>query len=168
MDTRTNAPTRTKPFQMHGERQEAMKTITQQWVEKGFVERPQKGTMEWLSPAFAVAKKSNTFPWRGVVDMRGPNSQTRRCSYPLPCIEDILVQQGSKQSFSTLDLRQAFHQQPLHRDSRNITCTHTPLGVYQWRNNIKGMKTSGIQFLMMVDDRLQSVENVAVVYIEIF
>jgi hypothetical protein len=40
-------PTRTKPFQMHGGRPEAMKKITKQWVEKGFVERPQKCTMKW-------------------------------------------------------------------------------------------------------------------------
>ena len=107
-------PTRTKPFQMHGERHEAMKKITEQWVEKGFVERPQKGGIEWLSPAFAVPKKSSTFPWRGVVDMRDPNSQTRRCSYTFPCIAGIFMRQGEKQVFSLLDLRQAFQQQPLH------------------------------------------------------
>ena len=122
--------------------------------------------MEWLSTAIAVSRNSNTFSWWGVVDMRGPNSMTRRCSYPLPCIEHILVEQGSKQIFSILDLRQAFHQQPLHPDSRHITCTHTPLGVYQWKVNIMGLKNAGIQFQMMIDDRLQPVRDVAVAYID--
>ena len=58
--------------------------------------------------------------------MRGPNSQTRRHNYPLPRIEDILVKQGANQMFSILDLKQAFHQQPLHPESRPITATHTP------------------------------------------
>lgn len=58
--------------------------------------------------------------------MRGPNSQTRRCNYPLPKIDDILVKQGACHIFSILDLKQAFHQQPLHPDSRHITCTYTP------------------------------------------
>ena len=159
-------PTRAKPFQMYGERQEAMKKITQDWVDKKFIERPQKGGTEWLSQAFAVSKKSATFQWRGVVDMRGPNSQTRRCSYPLPCIEDILVKQGGKQIFSILDLRQAFHQQPLHPDSRHITSTYTPLGVYQWRVNIMGLKNAGIQFQMMVDDRLQPVRDISDAYVD--
>ena len=159
-------PTRAKPFQMYGERNEALKKITQEWVERKFIERPPKGGSEWLSPAFAVSKKSASFPWRGVVDMRGPNSQTRRCSYPLPCIEDILVRQGAKQIFSILDLRQAFHQQPLHPDSRHVTSTHTPLGVFQWRVNIMGLKNAGIQFQMMIDDRLQPVRDVADAYVD--
>jgi hypothetical protein len=139
-------PTRQKPLKMFGERQEALKTIVLDWEAKKFIERPQKGGCEWLSTAFPVPKKSVTFPWRGVADMRGPNSQTWRCSYPLPCIEDILVKQGARQIFSILDLRQAFHQQPLHPDSRHITCTHTPFGVYQWRVNVMGLKNAGIQF----------------------
>jgi hypothetical protein len=151
---------------MYGERAEALKKITQDWIDKKFIERPTTGGIEWLSQAFAVPKKSATFPWRGVADMRGPNSQTRRCSYPLPCIEDILVKQGAKQIFSILDLRQAFHQQPLHPDSRHITCTHTPFGVYQWRVNVMGLKNAGIQIQMMVDDRLQPVRDIADVNVD--
>ena len=45
--------------------------------------------------------------------MGGVNNQTRRINYPLPKIEDILIKQGSKQIFSIIDLKQAFHQQPL-------------------------------------------------------
>ena len=39
-------------------------------------------------------QKIATFPWRGVVDMRGPNGQTRACGYPLPSIEETLLNQG--------------------------------------------------------------------------
>jgi hypothetical protein len=77
-----------------------------------------------------------------------------------------LVKQGAKQIFSILDLRQAFHQQPLHPDSRHITCTHTPFGIYQWRVNVMGLKNAGIQFQMMIDDRLQPVRDVADAYID--
>ena len=49
-------PTREKPFQMYGERQEALKTIVLDWIDKKFIERPQKGGVEWLSQAFAVPK----------------------------------------------------------------------------------------------------------------
>ena len=164
---RENAePTRQKPFQMYGERQEAFKTIVLDWIDKKFIERPQKGGVEWLSQGFAVPKKSTKFPWRGVADMRGPNSQTRRCSYPLPCIEDILVKQGAKQIFSVLDLTKAFHQQPLHPDSRHITCTHTPFGIFQWRVNVMGLKNAGIQFQMMLDDRLEPVRDIADAYMD--
>ena len=98
--------------------------------------------------------------------MRGPNERTRRCSYPLPSIEDILVKQGAKQIFSILDLRQAFHQQPLHPDSRHITCTNTPYGIFQWKVNVMGLKNAAIQFQMMIDDRLEPVRDVADAYID--
>ena len=108
------------------EKDEAMRKIAQQWLDAKFIEKPTEKNCEWLSQAFAVPKKSATFPWRGVVDMRGVNAQTRSCSYPLPKIEDILVLQGKIFIFSVLDLRQAFHQQPMHPDSRHLTCTYTP------------------------------------------
>ena len=88
------------------------------------------------------------------MDMRGPNSQTRMCGYPLPCIEETLVSQGKNLIFSILDLRQAFHQMSLAPSSRHITTTYTPLGVYQWRVNVMGVKNASIQFQRMMDDVL--------------
>ena len=158
-------PQRQKPFSMHGERNEAMKTITKQWESAKFIEKP-TGPVEWVCQAFAVPKKSATFPWRGVVDMRGVNSQTRRANYPLPSIENVLVKQGRNHIFSILDLRQAFHQQPMHPESRPLTCTLTPNGVYQWRVNVMGLMNASTQFQQMMDDRLEPVRDIADAYID--
>ena len=100
------------------------------------------------------------------MDMRGPNSQTRMCGYPLPCIEEVLVSQGKNFLFSVLDLRQAFHQMPLAPSSRHITCTYTPKGVYQWKVNVMGLKNASIQFQRMMDDVLTPVRDVADCYID--
>ena len=78
-------PQRQKPFNLMGERKEAFAEIVRQWEAHKFIERP-TGPVEWLCQGFAVPIKYSTFPWRGVVDMRGVNSQTRRCNYPLPNI----------------------------------------------------------------------------------
>ena len=159
-------PTRAKPFFMHGERKEALEKITQEWLDRKFIEPATIKNVEWLSQTFPVPKKSATFPWRGVVDMRGPNSQTRRCNYPLPKIDDILVKHGGSHLFSILDLKQAFHQQPLHPDSRPITCCFTPHGLYQWRVNVMGLMNASQQFQQMLDDILTPVNDVAVGYID--
>ena len=160
-------PTHTMAFQLHGPRFEAFKIVTANWLKEGLIERPPPGcSVEWLSPAFVVPKKSADFPWRGVVDMRGPNSQTRRCSYPLPRIDDLLVKHGAGQMFSVLDLRQAFHQQPLHPDSRPITATHTTDGVYQWKVNIMGLTNAPQQFQAMIEDCLEEVRDIASAYID--
>eukprot|EP00667_Euglena_gracilis_P000113 EG_transcript_113 len=159
-------PTRQKPFFMHGERKEALEKITQDWLDKKYIEPATAKNSEWLSQTFPVPKKSNDFPWRGVVDLRGPNSQTRRCNYPLPKIEDILVKHGANQMFSIIDLKQAFHQQPLHPESRPITCCFTPKGIFQWRVNVMGLTNAPQQFQQMIDDRLTPVRDIATGYID--
>jgi hypothetical protein len=159
-------PQRAKTFRQFGIKNEAMLKITQQWEDCRFIEKPTDLHNEWCSQAFAVPKKSSTFPWRGVVDMRGPNSQTRMCGYPLPSIEETLVSQGKNMIFSILDLRQAFHQMPLAPSSRHITCTYTPKGVYQWRVNVMGLKNASIQFQRIMDDVLSPVADIADCYID--
>ena len=100
------------------------------------------------------------------MDVRGPNSQTRKCNYPIPLIEEVLVKQGGCHIFSKLDLKQAFFQQPLHVDSRPITCTHTPYGIFQWKVNVMGLKNAPIQFQQMMDDLMGDCKDVCDVYMD--
>ena len=75
---------------------------------------------------FVVPKKNAEFPWRGVVDLRGPYEQTRKCNFLLPKTDYLLVKQVKSSLFSIIDLRTAFHQQPLDPDSLPYKCTNTP------------------------------------------
>ena len=63
---------------------------------------------------FVVAKKGGK--WRVVVDFRALNEATILDAHPLPRIEDILVEQGRRQVYSILDLKNALHHVPLHVD----------------------------------------------------
>ena len=67
----------------------------------------------------------------GVVDMGHVNEQTVEDSYPLPRIEDLLVQQAGCGIHSALDLKDAFHQIPPEESGRYITCTVTPPGIFR-------------------------------------
>ena len=161
-------PVRQKPFHLNGGKFEAHKKVTKEWLDNGYLEEAEGGPgrpNEWLSMTFPVPKKVKG-EWRGVVDMRGPNSQTRTVNYPLPVIEDLLVKQGSKQMWSILDLKQAFHQQPLDPASRPITTCWTPLGLYQWKFNVMGLKNAPQQFQQMIDWVLAPVRDIAVAYID--
>ena len=159
-------PQSQKPYLMKGEKELAYRKIVEDWIKAGFIERPTKLGIEWSSTGFPVPKKSATFPWRGVVDVRGPNSQTRKCNYPLPLIDQMLIKHGGCHIFSKIDLKQAFHQQPLHVDSRPITCTHTPFGIFQWKVNVMGLKNAPVQFQQMMDDVLAPVKDICDAYID--
>ena len=88
-------PFTAKAFCMHGERAEAHKKVVQDWLDRGFIERPRTTKpQEWLVQGFVVPKKNAEFFWRGVVDLRGPNEQTRKCNFLLPEIDGLLVKQG--------------------------------------------------------------------------
>ena len=65
-------PQRSKTFRQFVVREEALRKITQEWLDRKFIERPSAENCEWVSQAFAVPQHSDIFPWLGVVDMRGP------------------------------------------------------------------------------------------------
>jgi hypothetical protein len=155
-------PKRQRPIHLTGERREALLKLVQEWEKAGKVE---DGVSDWSSPAFVVAKKG-TSKWRGVVDFRALNEATIPDSYPLPRIEDMLVQFGSKSLFSVMDLKDAFHQVPLHEDSRPFTCTSTPLGTKQWKVVVMGLKNGVAIFQRTVDYCLRGVRDVASAYVD--
>ena len=54
----------------------------------------------------------------------------------------------------------------MHADSRHITCTHTPFGVFQWKVNVMGLTNAAQQFQQMMDDLLAEVKDVCDAYID--
>ena len=61
-------PTRAKPFRLHGERFEAHRKVTEEWQDRGYIERiPEGFVSEWMYNTFVVPKKGGE--WRGVVDI---------------------------------------------------------------------------------------------------
>ena len=122
------------------------------------------GRGEWSSPAFVVAKPGGK--WRGVVDFRALNEATLQDAHPLPRIEDILVKHGRRHLFSVLDLKDAFHQVPLHPDSRSYTCTSTPRGTKQWKVVVMGLKNGVPIFQRVIEHCLEPVSDVADPYVD--
>ena len=52
-----------KAFCMHGEQVEAYKKALQDWVDRGFIKRPDPTKLqEWLVQGFVVPKKNTEFP----------------------------------------------------------------------------------------------------------
>ena len=133
----------------------------EEWVLDKKVE---EGQSAWSSPTFLVSKKGGK--WRGVVDFRALNEATVTDAHPLPRIEDILVGQGRRHIFSVLDLKDAFHQVPLHKDSPPHTCCSTPRGTKQWRVVVMGLKNGVAIFQRVIEYCLQRVADTADPYVD--
>ena len=144
-------------YQLQGEGAEAMKKLLMEFIERGWIE---PSDSEWASPAFIVPKKEKG-ERRLVVDYRGLNGQTKHDSYSLPLIDSILQKQRKKRIFTVLDLKQGYHQMPLHEDSRPCTAMSTPLGPIQWNVVPMGAKNGNAAFQRMMEDLLQRVRDCA-------
>lgn len=85
----------------------------------------------WSSPVVLVRKKDGTL--RFCVDYRKLNTITRKDSYPLPRVDDLLDSLSDAQWFSTLDLRSGYWQVELNPTDRDKTAFTTQRGLFQFR-----------------------------------
>lgn len=81
-------------------------------------------TSPWSSPVLIV-EKANGDP-RFCFDGRKLNSVTKKCAYPLPIVDQILNKLSGAQFLSSIDLKSAFWQIPLHPDSCEKTAFVIP------------------------------------------
>lgn len=84
------------------------------------------GPTPWVSPIVPIEKKNNDV--RIYVDMRQANRAIVRERFSLPIIKEILDKVKGSQWFSTLDIKDAYHQIELEEKSREITTFVTDEG----------------------------------------
>lgn len=84
----------------------------------------------WVSPVVVGRKKNGAI--RLCVDLRKANRAVVCDGFPLPHIEETLHRLRDSKWFSVIDLENAYHQVPLHPDSRNLTCFVTEEGLFRY------------------------------------
>ena len=147
-----------RPYENHGHKHEILRKIIERNLrEFGWLEGCM--TSEWCCAPFTVPKPppadQNTIDgWRMVVDFRNLNAETKADSHPLALIEEEIAKRARGRLFSVLDLRHGFHQMPLRKDSRPLTCMCTPCGPVQWTVMPMGLKNAPSFFQRMMEDVL--------------
>ena len=154
-------PIKQRMFQIQGERREAWLELADKYIAQG---KWEDGVSPWSSPSFPVAKKE-AGNYRLVVDFRAVNEATITDGHPLPLIGDILQKQGNFKMWSVLDMKDGFHQVPLKKEHRHITCMSTPRGTKQWTVLVMGLKNAGAIFQRVMEKILEGLDF-AVAYID--
>ncbi|GFV76675.1 retrovirus-related Pol polyprotein from transposon 412 [Trichonephila clavipes] len=103
-----------------------------------------KSNSQYNTPALFVKQNEK---WRLVLDFRKPNEITLTQDFVIPTLDDILHEISGSNYFSTLDMKSAFNQIPLHFADRHKTAFSTPDGdKYEFNRLCFGLKNSPKHF----------------------
>ena len=98
----------------------------------------------WNFPLHAVRKKNGK--WRWVVDFRQLNAITRKDSWPIPNIQELLGYLKGSKYFSSIDLASAFHSIPI----RTRVLQDTFKNVSRYRYDTFCQKVSRYKILLTI------------------
>ena len=124
----------------------------------------------WNFPVVLVDKKPdgpNAVPQKRIcIDFRELNKVVKPQSFPIPLIDDILGNLAGSTFYSTLDLRQGFHQIKLSDESAAKTAFSCFKGKYQYNVLPFGLCNSPSIFQQMANKLLLGLEDIAVAYLD--
>ena len=92
---------------------------------------PVEGPTTWSSGVVIVPKSDGSI--RLCVDMRQANKAIIRHHYPVPTVDELLLDMNGSQVFSKIDMKMGFHQFVLSEESRDITTFSTHAGQYRYK-----------------------------------
>ena len=122
------APLKQAPRRLPPHRLGEVDEMVAQMEEMGVIE---PSSSPWASPIVLVKKKDGST--RFCIDYRKLNDITKKDSYPLPKIDEIVTSLGGSQWFSSLDLQNGYWQVPLAPEAKEKTAFCTPQGLWQFR-----------------------------------
>ena len=105
IDTGDCSPIKMHPYRAPLNKREVIDKTVDEMLEAGIISRSRS---PWSFPVVIVDKKDGSK--RFCVDFRKLNQVTKRNSYPLPVIDDILALLGKSKFFSSLDLKSGYWQ----------------------------------------------------------
>lgn len=132
IDTGNALPIKQRSYRLSPDKLDALNKEVDKMLELGVIE---PAVSPWNSPVLMVPKKDGTY--RFCLDSRKLNGVTKKYSYPLPFIADILDSLGNSRYLSSIDLSSAFWQIPISPESRPKTAFTVP-----YRNSYQFSVTS--------------------------
>ena len=103
----------------------------------------------WNAPVILVKKKDGSM--RFVCDFRGLNDVTKKDSYPLPHIRDVIDKMRGAQFWTTLDAASAYWSIPLADEDKEKTAFSGPRGKFEFNVTPFGLCNAGASYQQMMD-----------------
>lgn len=145
-------PVYTRPYTIPLKYHEQIREKIGDLVKRGVL-RPSKSP--YNHPLVPVVKKDGSI--RLCLDFRRLNEQILNDTYPLPNIDLVLAQMGKSKFFTSLDLREGYHQIPLTEASCEKTAFTSPEGRYEYLTLPFGLKDAPASFQRIINQVLAGV-----------
>ena len=139
-------PVRLAAYKIPHSRRNALDKEIKGMLEGGIIT---KSTSEWSSPLLLVPKSDGSF--RPVVDFRALNNLTIDECFPVPALEEVLLNiKKNTRVFSSLDLEKGYFQIPLHPNSRHLTAFSSAAGHFEFSRLPMGLKNAPLTFARLM------------------
>ena len=99
--------------------------------EEEIIEPVEGVASKWVSPIAVIPKANNEI--RMCINLRKVSQAIIRERYPIPTMQEMLVELNGSSIFLKLDLKQGFFQLELEESSRDITTFTTHIGLFRMR-----------------------------------
>lgn len=142
------------------QRREQMRVLAN-YKDLGIIEPvPPMENPKFVSPQFFVKKANGTL--RLVNDNKEVNKAIRLVNHSMPTLESFLPDFAGHDTFSTLDIKDAFLHLPLDEEARKMTTFNTPAGLYRYTRLSFGNVTAPTIFQLFMDMHFKQMEGVHV------
>lgn len=114
--------------------EDAIKKEIKNLESQGKIEKV-NGPTEWVASIVPVVKKQTkdgVTEVRICTDSRDANQAIIRERYKMPTVNELITRLSNAKFFTKFDLKKAYFQISLNKNSRYITAFNTPFGIYQW------------------------------------
>lgn len=143
-------PFRRVPFSLR----QKLELHLRELAEQDIIEKVE-GPVSWASPVVIVPKPDQSI--RLCVDMRQANAAIVRHNFPVPTIDELLLDMNGSRVFSKIDLKSGFHQFVLSEDSRDITTFTTHLGLFRYKRLMFGISSAPEIYQYMVSQTIRGI-----------
>ena len=113
---------------------------------------------KWVSPLVVIPKSKDDM--RICVDMRRANEAMIRERYPIPIVDEIMVDMNESSVFSKIDLKMGYNQIELKEASWNIATSDTDKGFYRYERLMFGISAAANIYQNVIQQTLSGCEGV--------
>ena len=161
IDTGDTKPIKLRPYRTPIKNREVIDKAVDEMLDAEVIRR---SNSPWSFPVVIVDKKDGTK--RFCVDFRKLNQVTKKNSYPLPLIDDILALLGKAKFFTSLDLKSGYWQVLMDEKDKEKTAFACHRGLFEFNVMPFGLSNAPAVFQELMSIVLNGCNAFAIAYLD--